>query len=68
MMLPVDRIVDADQATVAIDRVVERDGLTRVSWHIDDDTVVDTYLRPQEASARALADGIRALLKTGTSR
>jgi hypothetical protein len=68
MMLPIARIVDADQATVAIDRVVERDGLTRVSWRIDDDTIVDTYLRPQETSARALADGIRALLKTGTSR
>ncbi len=59
-----DRLVDAAQATVAIDRVVERDGLTRVSWRIDDDTVVDTYLRPQDASARALADAIRPLITT----
>jgi hypothetical protein len=61
-----DRLVDADQATVAIDRVVERDGLTRVSWRIDDETVVDTYLRPQDASARALADAIRPLISTGS--
>lgn len=59
-----DRLVDAAQATVAIDRVVERDGLTRVSWRIDEDTVVDTYLRPQDASARALADAIRPLITT----
>ncbi|WP_150956458.1 hypothetical protein [Microbacterium testaceum] len=57
-----DRLVDAAQATVAIDRVVERDGLTRVSWRIDDDTIVDTYLRPQDASAKALADAIRPLI------
>ena len=61
-----DRLVDASQATVAIDRVVERDGLTRVSWRIDDDTVVDTYLRPQDASARSLADAIRPLISTGS--
>jgi hypothetical protein len=67
MFLPAARLVDAAQATVAIDRVVERDGLTRVSWRIDDDTVVDTYLRPQGASARALADAIRPLLSTGTA-
>ncbi|MFF0910035.1 hypothetical protein ACFWZW_05005 [Microbacterium enclense] len=61
-----DRLVDAAQATVAIDRVVERDGLTRVTWRIDDDTLVDTYLRPQDASARALADAIRPLTSTGS--
>lgn len=61
-----DRLVDAAQATVAIDRVVERDGLARVTWRLDDDTVVDTYLRPQEASAKALADAIRPLTSTGS--
>ncbi|KQR25315.1 PH-like domain-containing protein [Microbacterium sp. Leaf151] len=59
-----DRLVDAAQATVAIDRVVEAGGLTRVSWRIDVDTVVDTYLRPQDASAKALADAIRPLITT----
>jgi hypothetical protein len=62
MLLAADRLVDAAQATVAIDRVVERDGLTRISWRIDGDTVVDSYFRPQDASARALADSIRPLL------
>ena len=61
-----DGVVDAGQATVAIDRVVERDGLTRVTWRIDDDTLVDTYLRPQDASAKALADAIRPLTSTGS--
>ncbi|MFT4213068.1 MAG: hypothetical protein QM626_14475 [Microbacterium sp.] len=57
-----DRLVAVDQATVTIDRVVEPDGLTRLSWRIDEDTVVDSYLRPQDASARALAAGIEPLL------
>ncbi|MFJ6652305.1 hypothetical protein ACIQLJ_05845 [Microbacterium sp. NPDC091313] len=65
MLLPTARLVDAAQATVAIDRVVERDGLARVSWRADDATVVDSYLRPQSASARALVDAIRPLLPTG---
>ena len=65
--LPTERIVEVAQATVAIDRVVERDGLVRISWRVDADTVVDTYIRPQDASARALSDEIGALLTlTGT--
>lgn len=49
------RIADVAQSTVVIDRVVERDGLVRLSWRIDDGVVVDSYFRPQDASARALA-------------
>ncbi len=66
-VLTPEHLVDAAQATVAIDRVVERDGLARVSWRISDDTVVDTYLRPQDASARALVDAVRPLLPSGES-
>jgi hypothetical protein len=67
--LPVDRIADVAQATVAIDRVVEPDGLVRISWRLDADTVVDSYLRPQDASARAVADEIGGLLTpTGTEQ
>lgn len=67
LFLPTSRIVDVAQATVAIDRVVERDGLVRLSWRHDADTVVDTYLRPQDASARAVAQEIGTLLTpTGT--
>lgn len=69
VFLGAERIVAVDQATVAIDRVVERDGLTRLAWRLDDGTVVDTYLRPQDASARALADAVSGILtstQTGT--
>ncbi|MFT4136617.1 hypothetical protein [Microbacterium sp.] len=66
LFLASDRIAGVDQATVAIDRVVERDGLTRVAWRAADDTIVDTYLRPQSASARALADAIRSTLTPTT--
>lgn len=69
LFLTRDRITDVAQATVTIDRVVERDGLTRLSWRIADDTIVDSYFRPQDASARALADaiaGIRHPNQTGT--
>lgn len=63
------RIADVAQATVTIDRVVERDGLVRLSWRLDDGTTVDSYFRPQDASARALADAIAGILhptQTGT--
>lgn len=62
IVLTPDRIVDVAQSTVAIDRVVEKDGLTRLSWRTDAGDVVDTYLRPQQASARSLADAVRAIL------
>lgn len=69
IFLPVDRIADVRQATVAIDRVVERDGLVRIAWHLDDGTVVDSYLRPQDTSARTLAETLAGILtptQTGT--
>lgn len=69
VFLAADRIQDVGQATVAIDRVVEPDGLVRLAWRLDDGTVVDSYLRPQDASARALADAVAGILpptQTGT--
>jgi hypothetical protein len=71
MFLPVTQLVSVDQATVAIDRVVERDGLTRITWRIarhDDDAstgsheVVDTYLRTQDTSTRSLTEAIAGIL------
>ncbi|MEI3866700.1 hypothetical protein V6S02_06325 [Microbacterium sp. CCNWLW134] len=56
------RLAAVDQATVAIDRVVESGGLTRLVWQLDDGTPVDSYFRPQEASAQALATAIRPLV------
>ncbi|GAB2837124.1 hypothetical protein ACFQ0P_14185 [Microbacterium insulae] len=69
LFLATARIAEVAQSTVAIDRVVERDGLTRLSWRTDDGTVVDSYFRPQDASARALADAVSGILpstQTGT--
>jgi hypothetical protein len=62
LFIPAARVVSVDQATVAIDRVVEKRGLTRLSWLIDDETTVDSYFRPQTASARALADAIQTIV------
>jgi len=64
MVLTPERIVDVGQSTVAIDRVVEPGGLTRLTWRTDLHTVVDSYFRPQDASARALADAVRSILTT----
>lgn len=67
LFLPIGGIVDVAQATVAIDRVVEPDGLVRLSWTVEGQSAVDSYLRPQNASARAVAAEIAALLTpTGT--
>ena len=65
MLIPAGRISGVDQQAVAIDRVVEQGGLTRIAWRALTDELVDTYLRPQGASAKALADAIRPLASTG---
>ena len=68
LFLTVERIASVDQAQVAIDRVVEPGGLVRLSWRTGDApdaAVVDSYLRPQDGSARALADTIAATLRAG---
>ncbi|UUT35406.1 hypothetical protein [Microbacterium elymi] len=44
--------------------MVEHDGLTRLSWRTDAGPVVDSYLRPQDASATALTEAIRPLITT----
>ncbi|QAY61241.1 hypothetical protein ET475_15470 [Microbacterium protaetiae] len=70
LVIPAERIADVAQATVAIDRVVEKDGLVRVTWRTDLGTRVDTYLRARDASATALADSIRPLIhdsRTGSA-
>lgn len=62
IVIPADRIDSVSQSTVAIDRVVEREGLTRLVWRVDADRLVDTFLRPLDGSARALADAIRPIV------
>ena len=58
-------------ATTAIDRVVEPGGLVRLSWRAErtDGTseTVDSYLRPQDQSAQALAAAITAILPPSTA-
>lgn len=61
MFLPAAQIRSVAQATVAIDRVVEKDGLVRLSWTAGTE-VVDSYLRPQDESARTLADAVAGIL------
>jgi hypothetical protein len=64
VFLAVGALVSVGQATVAIDRVVERDGLVRLAWTTPEGDVVDSYLRPQDVSARALSDAIADILPT----
>lgn len=66
MLIARDRIQSVGLATVAIDRVVERDGLVKLSWRPDDSTVVDTYFRAQTGSSRSLADAIGIILTPST--
>jgi len=68
-VLSPEQIVAVGQSNVAIDRVVEKGGLTRLTWRTDVGSIVDTYFRPQDASARALADAVSGILpqtQTGT--
>lgn len=62
VFLDAHRLVEAAQATVAIDRVVERDGLVRLSWTLDAGDVVDSYFRAQGSSARAVVEAIDGIL------
>jgi hypothetical protein len=66
LFLPAGRLMEVGQSQVVIDRVVERDGLVRLVWRIDDDRLVDSYLRPQDVSAKTVADSIRPLIPSGS--
>lgn len=63
--IPSESLHAVGQATVTIDRVVERDGLVCLTWLIADDTLVDSYFRPRDASARAVTDAISDLIPSG---
>ncbi|MFT4052802.1 MAG: hypothetical protein QM677_11225 [Microbacterium sp.] len=69
LFLTASSIEAVELATVAIDRVVEPGGLVRLTWRAARTSetggtaeAVDSYLRPQDVSARALADAIAASL------
>ncbi|MFT4158326.1 MAG: hypothetical protein QM630_10455 [Microbacterium sp.] len=54
------RLVSVDRATVTIDKVVEPGGLVRIAWHVNDESIVDLYLR--------IADGDPANFITALQR
>ncbi|MGV2902219.1 hypothetical protein ACNPM4_11090, partial [Microbacterium sp. AGC62] len=56
------RLVAVDRATVTIDRVVEPGGLVRIAWNIDDDTIVDSYLRLATGDPRTLISDLQRLV------
>lgn len=61
-----ERITAVRQAQVAIDRVVEKDGLVRLDWVTDSGETVNSYFRPQTVSARVVTDDIAAILSIPT--
>lgn len=75
VFLEPSRIVGADLATWTIDRVVERDGLVRLSWRVDGtgaeaETVADSYVRmtgdAPGAAPRDLVAAVTRILPTPT--
>lgn len=63
LFIPTAQIVAVDRATVAIDRVVEKEGLVRLTWR-SGTVPVDTYLRAQDASSLSFANTVAGILPT----
>lgn len=61
ILIPAADIVSISRATVTIDKVVERDGMLRLSWRVTPDTIVDSFLRVQHASQSDLLAAIEHL-------
>ncbi|WP_242684461.1 hypothetical protein [Microbacterium sp. SD291] len=62
VFLASSRLVGVDRATVTIDRVVEPGGLVRVAWSVDDDTIVDSYLRVADGDPQNLISELQRLV------
>lgn len=62
VFLAADRLVSVDRATVTIDRVVEPGGLARISWRVDDTTVVDSYVRLTGGDLPTLISDLQRLI------
>lgn len=60
-------LVGVGRATWTIDRVVEKDGLIFVSWHVNDSTIADSYLRLQAENPSALLAALERVLPTPTA-
>jgi len=61
------KIVTVDRAAVTIDRVVESGGLVRLAWKIDDDTIVDSYLRSTAGDPDNLISELQRLIPADNS-
>ncbi|WP_217183926.1 hypothetical protein [Streptomyces sp. AC495_CC817] len=62
VFLASSRLVEVDRATVTIDRVVEPGGLVRVAWSVDDDTIVDSYLRVADGDPQNFISELQRLV------
>ncbi|WP_341974758.1 hypothetical protein LTA6_003147 [Microbacterium sp. LTA6] len=56
------KLRSVDRATVTIDRVVEPGGLVRIAWNVDDDTIVDSYLRLTTGDPKNLISALQRLV------
>ncbi len=62
VFLATERLVSVDRANVTIDRVVEPGGLVRIDWRVDDETVVDSYLRLAAGDPQNLISDLQRLI------
>lgn len=62
VFLSKDKLAGVDRATVTIDRVVEPGGLVRLSWNVDADTIVDSYLRSTSGAPDTLISEIQRVI------
>lgn len=67
VFLASSRLAGVDRATVTIDRVVEPGGLVRVAWNVDDDTVVDSYLRLTDGDPKNFISALQQLVPASGS-
>lgn len=61
VFLASERLVAADLATVAIDRVVEANGLVRLVWRVADGILIDSYLRLASATPQQILPELERL-------
>lgn len=55
-------LISASVANVAIDRVVEPEGLLLLRWRLTPDLIIDSYFRPQQHSTKKLAQILTTLI------
>ncbi|MGY6498042.1 MAG: PH-like domain-containing protein [Microcella sp.] len=66
ILIPVPELIGVGRGTWTIDKAVEPDGLTVVSWRLGD-TEVDTWLRLPGRDDRALIDAVRTRMPDSDS-